>query len=126
VTEYLLRQLTRQQFLQKYAGQQRVTVYTCLSRMYTSRSDMRIEREHEGIMELDLNWAVSKSRGRRASPSPLRPQELERIVVVTHGWAEASPDSDMGDDGDIMVEDYLMQCFAPDGEGEPLGTPPQE
>lgn len=108
------RQLTRDQILTRFAGQERANCYVRLIRL----EDPEPRLVYEGEKELYLMWSdyVGGRGGRARKIKAGEPQCLALITVNSGGWAECVGD-DIASDGDCVVEDYLMQLYAADGQG---------
>ena len=107
------RQLSRQQILTEFTGQERPLAHVQLIRL----DDPAPTIVFEGEREIYLQWSTHTG-GRR--PRPLKADEPRELVLISMsggGWAEYAVDHDLSQDGDLVNEEYLMRVYAIDGTG---------
>jgi hypothetical protein len=102
-----MNQLTKQQILERFAGQNEVRVKTRLGFFHRPKSPKFIRFEE---MDLALEWT--------------KDNHLRFITPMDIRWAEAE-EANITEQGDIIVDKQLMQLFAIDGAGQPQGTQEQ-
>ncbi|KPV54342.1 hypothetical protein SE17_04400 [Kouleothrix aurantiaca] len=112
------RQLTRQQILTRWQGQDRPRCHVELVRLYEPQP----QTVFAGEAVLYLQWSdyvpsrpgSRRMRKRRAN----EPWRLCIISVSGGAWAEYDPEHGFADeDGTLVCEDYLMRLYAEDGLG---------
>jgi len=115
-------QLTKAEIVARFQSQQRPRVFVQLLRLYEPEP----VTVFQGELELSLVWSnAGPGRTRRLQPAgtPLR---LILISVASDGpigWAEGSED-DIGESGDVVVEDYLMRVYSPSrSDPAPIAQP---
>ena len=112
------RQVTREQILSRWQGQDRPRCHVELVRLYEPQP----QTVFAGEADLYLQWSdyvptrpgSSRMRKRRGN----EPQRLCIISVSGGAWAEYDPEHSFADDdGSLVCEDYLMRVYAEDGLG---------
>jgi len=112
------RQLTREQILTRWQGQDRPRCHVELVRLYEPQP----QTVFAGEAVLYLQWSdyvpsrpgSRRMRKRRAN----EPWRLCIISVSGGAWAEYDPEHGFADeDGTLVCEDYLMRLYAEDGLG---------
>jgi hypothetical protein len=109
------RQLTRDQILARWPGQQRPLCHVELIRLY----DPRPQTMFIGEATLYLQWSDYAAGGRRARRLKQHEPRTLAIISVSNpvAWAEYSPAHHLNSDGSLTTEDYLMWLYAEDGRG---------
>lgn len=107
------RQLTRQQILTGFVGQERPRAHVQLIQL----NEAAPQTVFEGERELYLQWSTHTGGRRSRLLKADEPRELVLISVSGGGWAEYAPDHDLSENGDLVNEEYLMRVYAVDGTG---------
>ena len=108
----MLRQLTKQQIIEKFRGQDEVSAHVRLT--IQGKTPKRIRSE---VMPLYLEWG-QRSRAAHQPPEVF----LRAIAPMDLNWPEGDEQA-ITEGGDIVVGNSLMQIFAEDGQGQPIDEP---